>query len=339
VRLRAFRSLVGRVRILRQVVGSRPSLDDTFPEIDGTSGAVGRLKAHMACVARDPDITVLIAGESGTGKERVARAIHRASPRSALPLVVIDCAGLAATLVEDQLFGHIRGAFTGAVDDQMSPFERADGGTILLDEVGDLSLDLQMKLLRTIQARMIQRLGSRRETPFDVRVIASTNVDLAVATAHGRFRQDLYYRLRVYEITVPPLRDRGVADIAALTTAILARLSQRRRRPPPSLDREAFEALTRHDWPGNVRELENTLERMLVAAAHDTILGVRHMPEGFAPRSRRTTSAGAPRVWPSPAEALEALARNGARFGRTAADLGLSRHQLYRMLKRHGLRP
>ncbi len=329
---------MGRVRSFREAIGRRSPVGESFPEVDGTSREMARLKEHMARVARDRDVTVLILGESGTGKERVARAIHRASPRRALPFVVIDCAALAATLAEDQLFGHVRGAFTGAFDDHLSPFERANGGAVLLDEVGDLPLDLQMKLLRAVQSRAVLRLGSRQETPFDVRLIASTNVDLARAVGEGRFRQDLYYRLKVYEIVVPPLRARGSADLAALAASILARLSERRHRTSPGLGCEAFNALARHDWPGNVRELENVLERTLVAAGDEAMLTMEHLPDGFG-RSREVATTEAQRRFPEPAEALEALQRNGSRFGRTAAELGLSRHQLYRLLKRHGLRP
>ncbi len=177
---------------VRRGTSLEPAADDSFPEIDGASTEIRTLKQHMLSVARDPDVTVLIVGESGTGKERVARAIHRLSPRSHAPFVVVDCASLSATLVEDELFGHVRGAFTGAIRDQAGPFERARGGTVLLDEVGDLTPDLQMKLLRALQARTVQRLGGGSETTFDVRVIASTNVDLAVARARGRFREDLY---------------------------------------------------------------------------------------------------------------------------------------------------
>ena len=202
-----------------------------------------RLKQHMLRVARDSDVTVLLLGESGTGKERIARAIHRRSPRHARPFVVVDCAGISATLVEDELFGHVRGAFTGAVADRPGPFERADGGTIFLDEVGDLGPDLQMKLLRTLQQRTVQRLGGRRETAVDVRVIAATNVDLAVARARGRFREDLYYRLNVYGLRVPPLRARGPGDIRALARAILLRLTERRRREAVVVNEEVEMAI------------------------------------------------------------------------------------------------
>jgi DNA-binding NtrC family response regulator len=314
--------------------------ENVFPEIDGGSQEIRKLKHHMLRIARDGDVTTLILGESGTGKERVARAIHRASPRCRAPFVVVNCAGLSPALIEDELFGHVRGAFTGAVDDRPGPFERADGGTVFLDEVGDLAPDLQMKLLRALQQRTVQRLGGRQEAAFDVRVIAATNVDLALARARGRFREDLYYRLKVYELRVPPLRRRGAGDIGALAAAILGRLAERRRRPPPALDSKALDLLTRHDWPGNVRELENTLECMMVAAGADSPLTTLHLPEGFA----RIVAPGAsalpgPRPTPlSAAEILAALERHGSRCGRTAADLGLSRHQLYRLRKRHGVR-
>ena len=308
---------------------------DSFPEIDGSSAAIRALKRDMLSVARDPDVTTLIVGESGTGKERVARAIHRASPRARAPFVVVDCAGLPATLAEDTLFGHVRGAFTGAIDERAGPFERADGGTVLLDEIGDLPLDLQMKLLRAVQSRTVQRLGARQDTPFDVRLIAATNVDLAAAVARGRFREDLYYRLKVYEIGVPPLRRRGAADVRALAATILNRLASRRARPAPAIDRDVLAWLTDRPWPGNVRELENLLERMLVAAADESVLHRRHLPGGI---SGIGPAAAPVRVAPPTAGRIaDALQRHGLKRGRTAADLGLSRHQLYRLVRRYGI--
>jgi transcriptional regulator with PAS, ATPase and Fis domain len=311
--------------------------EDPFPEIDGTSAAIRRLKQDMQKVARDRDVTVLLLGESGTGKERVARAIHRASRRSRAPFVVIDCAGLSATLVEDQLFGHVRGAFTGAVADRPGPFERAAGGTVLLDEVGDLAPDLQMKLLRVLQARTTQRLGGGQERAFDVRVIASTHVDLIEAVAGGRFRQDLFYRLRVYDITIPALRSRSATDIRMLIQTILARLSERRRRGARTLDPEALDHLVRYTWPGNVRELENTLERMIVAAGAESVLTRRHLPDGFGALSRAASRLSLA-LSPSPAETVLAMERHNFNLVATAANLGLSRYQLYRLLKRHGMR-
>jgi transcriptional regulator with GAF, ATPase, and Fis domain len=306
---------------------------DNFPEIDGSSAAIRALKREMLCVARDPHVTALIVGESGTGKERIAQAIHRASPRAHAPFVVVDCAGLSATLAEDTLFGHVRGAFTGAIEERAGPFERAEGGTVLLDEIGELPLELQVKLLRAVQSRTLQRLGARQETAFDVRLIAATHVDLAAAVARGRFREDLYYRLRVYEIGVPSLRRRGAGDVRELAAAILRRLADRRGRGAPAIDPEVLEWLIGNPWPGNVRELENVLERMLVAAGGEPVLRARHLPgraAGIRPALPRASPPTADRI-------VDALRRHGIRYGRAAADLGLSRHQLYRLVRRYGI--
>ena len=322
-------------RQLLRAGGSRAVHEDPgdgFPEIDGTSAAVRRLKHEMACVARDADVTVLITGESGTGKERVARAIHRASRRSAAPFVVVDCGGLSATLAEDSLFGHVRGAFTGALEERSSPFERAQGGTVFLDEIGDIATELQMKLLRALQSRVVLRLGSTRETAFDARIIAATNVDLTAARSRGRFRDDLYYRLAVFEIVVPPLRRRGAVDIKAIAASALARLAARRKIPMPRVDPAVMDILIAYSWPGNVRELENTLERMVVAAAGEGVLSERHLQERFAAGGR-----GEPirLVLPSREQIVEALEKHELRRGRAAAALGLTRHQLYRLVRRY----
>lgn len=309
--------------------------DTRFAEIEGASPEVRHLKREMALVARDPDVTVLLTGESGTGKERVAKAIHDASPRGGEPFVVIDCAGLSPTLAEDALFGHQRGAFTGAMDDRAGPFERAARGTILLDEVGELSLDLQMKLLRAIQSRTVLRLGSVRETGFDARIMAATNVDLEAAVARGRFREDLYYRLDVYRIRLPALRQRGAADVAALIDATLRRLSARRGTPAPSVDAAAMARLARHRWPGNVRELENVVERMLVASAGRSCVTADDLPSSIADtRDRDRRILAGP---PSAREVEAALASHDFKPTAAAAALGLSRHQLYRLVRRYGV--
>jgi len=312
--------------------------DEAFQEIDGRSPAIESLKSHMRCVARDPFVTVLLLGESGAGKERIAGAIHRASPRRGAPFVVVNCAGLSPTLVEDELFGHVRGAFTGATSDRPGPFERAAGGTVFLDEVGDLTPELQIKLLRALQERTVQRLGSDRETAFDVRVIAATNADLASAVARRRFREDLYYRLKVYELRVPSLRERGTADLRALVDSMLARLTERRQRLPVTIEASAFDLLAQYDWPGNVRELENTLERMVVAADEGSPLTRAHLPDGFNARrgkaEARSNGCAEPSAPASVEEVRAALERNAFRYGRAATELGMSRHQLYRLLKR-----
>ena len=314
--------------------------DESFPDLDGHSPAMDRLKNDVACVARDAYVSVLVRGESGTGKERVARAIHRLSSRAGYSFVVVNCAGLTPTLAEDELFGHVRGAFTGAVADRPGPFERANGGTVFLDEVGELAADSQMKLLRALQQRTVQRLGSGQETPFDVRVIAATNADLESAQQRGRFRQDLYYRLKVYELRVPPLRRRGESDLRQLADVMLEHLSARRRRSPAALAPGVWDTFARYSWPGNVRELENTLERMIVAAGDDALLRTAHMPEEFraiAERIRAPMDVGtseARRTMPSLAEAQAVLQRNDFKHGQAAVELGMSRHQLYRLLKR-----
>lgn len=313
--------------------------EDSCPEIDGESAAIDRLKQQMRLVARDALVTVLILGESGTGKERVARAIHHASRRRHAPFVIVNCAGLTPTLVEDELFGHVRGAFTGAMEERAGPFERAHGGTVFLDEIGELPLESQAKLLRALQERTVQRLGSRKEATFDVQVIAATNVDVGQAVARGRFREDLYYRLNVYELEVPPLRSRGAADVRALVAAILTRLASQRRQRPPTLDPLLLERLIRYGWPGNVRELENTLERLVVAASGSSVLTIGHLPAGFGmsralrPHPSVTPSSLAHAPEPTSADIRDTLVTNGGRRGRTAADLGLSRHQLYRRLR------
>lgn len=307
---------------------------DPFPEIDGNSVEVHRLKQHMLRVARDGEITVLILGESGTGKERIAHAIHRASPRHRGAFVVVNCAGLAPTLVEDELFGHVRGAFTGAIDSRPGPFERAHGGTVFLDEIGDLTPDLQMKLLRALQQRAVQRLGSCEEVAFDVRVIAATHVDLAAARQRGQFRDDLYYRLSVYELRVPPLKNRGAVDIQTIAKVLLQHAAERRGRRALVMDGDLLDALGRYRWPGNVRELENTIECMVVAAGPGERTITRdHLPDGFGLDAANPAQRSV--ALPSREQLFDALERHRHRPGLTAAALGLSRHQLYRLVRRY----
>ncbi len=322
------------------IAHGRGGSEALFPEVDGASLVMRTLKQHMLRVAEDGDVTVLILGESGTGKERIASAIHDRSPRRRSPFVVVNCAGLSPALVEDELFGHVRGAFTGAVQDRAGPFERAAGGTVFLDEVGDLPLDLQMKLLRALQQRAVQRLGGQRETAFDVRVIAATNADLERSVARGRFRADLYFRLKVYELQVPPLRRRGGDDIAALARVIARRLSERRQRGSLAIEPAVLDVFARHRWPGNVRELENTIERMVVASGNATVLTAEHLAESFRgqahayPRSWQGWPTDEPGDPPTDDRIAAALAASGFNRRRAAEALGLSRHQLYRLGRR-----
>jgi len=217
------------------------------------------------------DSTVLITGESGTGKELVARAIHRNSTRAGKPFVAINCAALTETLLESELFGHERGAFTGAVAQKRGKLEVADGGTVFLDEMGDLALSLQVKLLRVLQEREFERVGGTRPIHIDVRLIAATNRDLAENSKTGAFRQDLYYRLNVVSIEMPPLRDRK-DDIPLLASYFAARSAERTKRQVRGISPEARGCLTNYDWPGNVRELENAIERAVVLGSSEFIL-------------------------------------------------------------------
>ncbi|MFN6146703.1 MAG: sigma 54-interacting transcriptional regulator [Planctomycetota bacterium] len=232
------------------------------PTMVAESDAMRRVAQQVRIVA-PTDATVLITGESGAGKEVVARAIHDQGPRRARPMIRVNCGAVPEALFESEFFGHVRGAFTGAARDRVGRFELADGGTLFLDEVGELPLALQAKLLRVVQEREFERVGDGRTRRVDVRIVAATNRDLQAEVAAGRFRQDLYYRLGVFPIEVPPLRDR-VADIAPLAERFLR--SSARRGATMRLDRQALRQLEAHAWPGNVRELHNALERAAIVA-------------------------------------------------------------------------
>lgn len=237
----------------------------------GRSKEIGKLREIVARVAPLPS-TVLITGESGTGKEVTARALHELSPRAAKPFVPVNCAAIAPEIVESELFGHVKGAYTGAGSSREGLFFFAQGGTLFLDEVTELPLALQSKLLRVIEERRVRPVGAEREAPIDVRVIAATNADPAAAVAAGRFRQDLYYRLNVMHIALPPLRDRP-ADVAPLADMFMSQLSHQLGVPPVELDAEALRELEAYAWPGNARELRNVIERTLILGAfpHDLL--------------------------------------------------------------------
>jgi Nif-specific regulatory protein len=221
--------------------------------------------------AASADVTVLVRGESGTGKTLVVRAIHDNSERRAGPLVHLDCATLPMGLIESELFGHERGAFTGADRRVQGKVELAEGGTLFLDEIGDLPLPLQSRLLRFLQERQFERLGGRQTLRADVRVISATNADLAAGVADGRFRRDLYYRLKVVELVVPPLRQRGAVDIQLLAEHFLDQYARRYRRKGLRLSPAALQRLRAYDWPGNVRELEHCIESAVVLATGSQI--------------------------------------------------------------------
>jgi DNA-binding NtrC family response regulator len=323
--------------------------------VDEASQALFRLLERIS----PSDAAVHIAGETGTGKELVARQIHQMSGRSG-PFAAVNCGAINEHLAESELFGHEAGSFTGANTRREGWFEAADGGTLLLDEIGDLPLQLQGKLLRVLQEGEVSRVGSRRSTPVDVRIISATNADLATAVAAGKFRQDLFYRLRIVPVHLLPLRERR-DDIAALAEHFILHYSQRLKRQAPRLHRNALEALQRHSWPGNIRELENVLHFSLLMNAESEIRAEHlHLPSG------RTASAASGGGMTAPEQqspdrigdvlracfrepsahllrdierrvVVDAYRHCDSNQVRTAELLGVSRNVIRTLLKRYGL--
>lgn len=279
------------------------------------------------------DSTVLITGESGAGKERIARLLHEESPRAAGPFIAVNCGAIAETLLESELFGHARGAFTGASHDRAGLFEAASGGTLLLDEVGEVSPGMQVKLLRALQEREIRRVGETRSRPIDVRVVAATNRELGQEVLAGRFRRDLYYRLKVVELRVPPLRERR-EDILPLARVLLGEAASRMQRKLNRLSPQAADQLLRYAWPGNVRELENAMERA-VALARGQRVELEDLPEEVRQALPIPTANGDVR----PLDEIEkeyilaVLQRNHGNQTQTAKQLGIGAATLYRKLK------
>jgi DNA-binding NtrC family response regulator len=260
--------LRSRIEELRQGQGS------SLAERMGGSAAIGRIIQQVSQVA-ESNFTVLVQGETGTGKELVARAIHQQSPRRKAPFVAVDCGAIPETLVESELFGHERGAFTGAQSRREGHFQLAKGGTLFLDEIGNVPVATQAKLLRALEQREVLPLGSGRAVPVDVRIIAATNSELEGSVKAGRFRADLYYRLSEFTITLPPLRSRR-EDITHLAQRFLEEVSMELGRPVRRISDEAIDVLLRHDWPGNVRELKNVVRKAALLAAD--VVTVEHLP-------------------------------------------------------------
>jgi len=314
------------------------------PELDARSlgmvGSCAPIREVYQMVARvgPTNSTVLIQGETGTGKELIARAVHAASRRSDRPFVPVDCSALAESLLESELFGHTRGAFTGAVADRRGPFEIARGGTCFLDEIAEVSPGVQAKLLRVLQEREVRRVGGSECHKVDVRVIAATNKDLATLVAEGKFREDLFYRLSVVTIPVPPLRERR-EDIPLLAEHFLTCFLAANDQPPRTIAPEAMSRLVAYDWPGNVRELQHAIER---AAALSTgrVLGPEDLPPKVLGDAER------PATGPGPRLSLKAVVKEHlrralveARWNRKLAAqlLGVHRRTLYRLAKRYGI--
>jgi len=318
---------------------------DRFGDLVGAAPAMQRLYELLQRVS-PTDASVLIQGETGTGKELVARALHQGSSRRRGPFVVCDLGGVVSSLIESELFGHVRGAFTGADIERAGAFEAAQGGTVFLDEVGELDLAAQPRLLRALENREVKRVGASGWTPVDVRVVAATNRDLAADVSAGSFREDLYHRLAVVVIDLPPLRARR-EDIPLLVDHFLGEAAAAGGRRPPEIPEETMEALIAYDWPGNVRELRNVLERALAISAHapsvdSTILG---LSQSAPPASPPAADASIPfheakerlvDAWER--EYVQALLdRCAGNVSAAARQGGLNRAYLHRLLKKHGL--
>ena len=336
---------------LRRVVGDRS--DDR--QLLGVSAAIARAREVVERIA-PTDATVLISGESGTGKEIAARSLHALSARARGPFIAINCAALAPDLLESALFGHVKGAFTGATSNREGVFGAARGGTLFLDEVAEASAAVQARLLRVLQERSYSRVGTNVEETADVRLVAASNRDLRAEVAARRFREDLFYRLHVVPLAMAPLRDRR-EDIPVLAEVFLERAAARHGLPVPALSRGALDALLRHSWPGNVRELQNVVEATLLLARSATITEA-HLPDLWGPTPADADTAvdvpsvGAPTDPPPPMpplrEARDAfersylttlLQRTGGNITVAAGVAGRNRSDFYDLLRRHGLSP
>mgnify|MGYP000975487804 CR=1 FL=1 len=319
---------------------SAPPLDPD--EVSPLPGLIGRSPAmrevyRMTRQVAASNATVLLTGETGSGKELIARAVHELSPRASGPFIRVNCGALSESLLESELFGYERGAFTGAVQQKKGRIEYADGGTLFLDEIGDVPLSLQVKLLRFLQSHEVHRLGGKEALRVDVRILAATNVELHKAIAEGRFREDLYYRLCVIEIAIPPLNQRDV-DIPLLAKTFMLRFADEQRKSVKGITPQAMEAILAYHWPGNVRELENRIKRaVLMAEGHSltpTDLGFQDpsTPETID-RTLKTTRQRFEK------DMIHlALDKNEGNISKTALELGVSRPTLYQLLARYGLK-
>ncbi|GAC1446497.1 MAG: sigma-54 dependent transcriptional regulator [Pyrinomonadaceae bacterium] len=332
-----FGHTISENRNLRRLVHERFQLENVI----GTSARIERVLEIVERVAAT-DATVLISGESGTGKELIAKGIHFSGARANAPFIAINCAAIPETLIESELFGHKRGAFTGATSDAKGKFEEASGGTLFLDEISAMPLSAQPKLLRVLQEQEIVRLGESAPRPVDVRITTATNRDLRTLIEDGGFREDLYFRLAVIPVELPPLRERR-EDIPLLAEHFLKQVNERYGRANLRLDREVFAALSNHSFPGNVRELENTIERMVVLAKGDTIT-IEDLPENI----RRPVTNAANVLLELPPQGLsieqvereiirQALEMHGGNQTRTARYLDITRSALIYRMQKHDL--
>jgi DNA-binding NtrC family response regulator len=332
---------VGRAfdRLRRQQAERAGALADTGGARHGLAGESAAMAAVFSAIARaaTSSATVLVTGESGTGKELVARAIHYGGPRAAAPFVPVNCSGIPESLLESELFGHVKGAFTGATTSRAGFFQSAEGGTLFLDEIGETSPATQVKLLRVLQDKEVVMVGSTRPRAVDVRIIAATNKDLAALVRGGLFRQDLFFRLNVLTLGLPPLRDRG-DDVLLLAHRFAAKFAREHGRPVPRFSDAALQALQRYDWPGNVRELENVVQR-LVVMTDAAILDVADLPAPMrhpAPREAGLDRTLAEVEAEHVRRVLEHVAGNKSEAARV---LGVDRKTLRKKLVDHGIEP
>ncbi|HWN19613.1 MAG TPA: sigma-54 dependent transcriptional regulator [Gemmatimonadales bacterium] len=339
--VREVETVLERKRLRSEVASLQRQLGET--SLIGDSAAIHRLREAIARVAPIPS-PVLIMGESGSGKELVARDLHRLGPGPISSFVALNCAALPESLVESELFGHERGAFTGAASTRKGAFESAERGTLFLDEIGELPLAAQAKLLRVLEERKVTRLGGNRTVPVEARVVAATNRDLETEVAAGRFRQDLYFRLSVHVLRVPPLRER-LSDVPELASAFVTAISERFRIRPKKLSGDALELLMGYEWSrNNVRELRNVIERMIIAADGE-VLRLEHVPVEIQEQSQvRARPASGRDLHSLKLEAerqivIAALERNYWHITRTAEELGLADHaSLLKIMRRLDLK-
>ena len=336
------RNATGRIDLAEENERLKATIESRY-EIVGKSFAIRALIENIEKVA-DSSARVLISGENGTGKELVARAVHRQSSRARKPFVEVNCAAIPGELIESELFGHMKGSFTGAIQDRAGKFEQADGGTLFLDEVGDMSLAAQAKVLRVLQDGDVTRIGGAKPRKVDVRVIAATNKKLEGEIAAGRFREDLYYRLNVVPIQVPPLRERR-EDIPLLVEHFLSQFTQHDSVAPRSIDAAAIDRLTAFDWPGNVRELRNTIERLLIlapgprvtAADVERLTGVRASATGGLGGLEDSRTFEEFKLAAERAFLTVKLRQHDWNVAETARALDMPRSNLYKKIERHGL--
>ncbi len=326
----------------RKLRARKRALARLVPEVEDPNGLIARSPAmrrvvELARRVARVNSNVLITGESGTGKELIAHMVHNESARAAGPFLAVNCGAITETLLESELFGHSRGAFTGASQDRIGLFEAAHGGTLLLDEIGDVSPGMQVKLLRVLQEREVRRVGENKSRPVDVRVMAATNRELSDDIAAGRFRADLYYRLNVLQLHVPALRDRR-EDVLPLARVLLLDASERFKRPVTGFTPRAADQLLRYHWPGNVRELENAMERA-VALSEASLLGPDDLPEEVRQAIPVPSLSGPVRALGEIEKdyILAVLALNEGNQTRTAEQLGIGSATLYRKLKSYGV--